>query len=111
MEIVGRDEEEEFFDWCLLIIKRAAVEDEGGVLFWFDRFWLFRGVVGVDGEVVRCWDTFDDDVNRSTWEWERENWTWVERNLDNKIDDEGTDGLVESVSSDSFEGLLGRFGV
>ena len=117
LEIVGRDdddgeeEEENVFDWCLLIISTAVVAEEGGLLFWFDRCWSFWGVVGVDGEGVPCWGTFDE-VNKSTWEWERGNWAWFDRSFDNRIDDEGTDGLFEWFVSKSFEEfVVERFGV
>lgn len=126
LEMVGRDEEEEFFGWCLLRMNKAVVAEEGGLLLpLVDLCWSFEGVDGVDGDrlmalfdIVRCWEIFDGDDNKSAWECERPIWRWLDRNLANKIDEDGTDGALTvwrvklvSLLSDSFEGLFRRLGV
>lgn len=114
--ILGRDEHE-LFEWCLLIIIKAVVAEEGGVLLLFAGIWLLEDDVGVDGEgkapaarelfdIVRCCDNLEDE-SRSAWDWERPNWTLFDRNADMTFDDGGTDGVLdvwriwlESVKSD-----------
>ncbi len=116
LEIVGRDEVE-LFEWFLLIIIKAVVAEEGGVLLTVGVIWSLDDVVGVDEEgeaptpselfdIIRCWVGLEEE-SRSAWDWERPNPTLLDRNFDNIVDDGGTDGVfvvwriwLESVKSD-----------
>ncbi len=116
LETVGRDEDG-LFEWCLLIIIKAVVAEEGGVLLVVGIIWSLEDVVEVDWEweaptpnelfdIVRCCVCLEE-TSRSAWDWERPNWTLFGRNFDNIDDDGGTDGVfdvwwiwLESVKSD-----------
>lgn len=116
LEILGRDDDEELFEWCLLIIIKAVVAEEGGVLITAGVMWSLDDVVaGVEGEAPTTSELFEavrccvclEEVSRSTWDWERPNWTLLGRNFDNIVEDGGTDGVfkfwrlwLESVKSD-----------
>ncbi len=102
-----------------MIIVKAVVAEEGGVLLTPSAKWSLEGVAEVDGEdktlvpselfdVVRCCDNLEE-YGRSAWDWERPNWTLFGRNFDKIVDDEGTDGAfdvwriwLESVKSNVY---------
>lgn len=124
LEILGRDEVE-LFEWCLLIIIKAVVAEEGGVLLPFGWIWLLEDVVGLFKEeeaptptelfdVVRC---FEEAV-KSAWDWDRPNGILFDLNFDTIVEDDGTEGVfnvwriwLESFKSDSYVALFERLGV
>jgi len=105
------------FEWCLLIIIKAVVAEEGGVLLLVGVIWSLEDVIGVDEEgeaptpselfdIIRCWVGLEEE-SRSACDWERPNPMVLDRNFDNIVDDGGTDGVfdvwriwLESVKSD-----------